>query len=362
MSACARAPRAGRAGLGLGLLVILPWLAACSRGPSSAPPAPLKVDAVLPVARTFHAQVVAYGTLAADMRAQRALSLPQAGEVTEVDVLAGQRVREGDALLTLATDPATRSAWLHAQTALHLAQRELAHTEQLHAGKLATNVQLDSARGAVADARAALAAAAALGGAAANVTLRAPVAGVVLTLQTRPGQRVAAGTTLLELAPAAAPVARLGVGPAAIDAVHVGDAVRVQPVYAAAGAQALKATVVSVGAAVDPQSHLVPVTARLDGNVELATGSALTASIATRTFQAWAVPRTALGDDAAGTFVYQVEHGKAVRVAVKVLAPVGTPIGVAGAVDPHAPVITLGSYEVAAGGAVSVSNAGSPTP
>jgi hypothetical protein len=36
-------------------------------------------------------------------------------------------------------------------------------------------------------------------------------------------------------------------------------------------------------------------------------------------------------------------------VDVKVLAPDGSPVGVAGALDPHAPVITLGSYEISDG-------------
>jgi RND family efflux transporter MFP subunit len=337
------------------VLAALPALAACSHGSPPAAAAPLHVDAAMSVEQVFHAEVSAYGTLAGDARGQRALSLPQAGEVTAVEALAGQRARKGEALLTLATDPATHSAWLQARAALHLARQQLRHTEALHAAKLATNTQVDAAHNAVASAQAALAAAAASGGASATATLHAPAAGVVLTLNAHPGQRVAAGTTLLEFAPTAALVARLGVDPSAIAALHPGDPVRLRSAYAAAGTSPLAATVIAVGDAVDPQSHLVPVTAHVDGAANLVAGSAVTASIQTRAFKAWAVPRDALQRDADGTFVYQVKGGKAVRVDVRVLAPAGSTIGVSGALDPRAPVVTLGSYELGAGDAVVVS-------
>ena len=329
-------------------------LAACSGsgGDAGASQPAVEVATAMPVRHTFHATVAAFGQLAADSRNALSLSLPQAGEVTATRALAGQRVQRGDVLLELTTDPATRSAYLQAQTALQVARNGLAQTMHLHAQKLATNAQLDAARKAVADAQAALDAQSRLGGAQAVASLRAPADGVVTTLDVQRGQRVAAGAPLLQFTPAAAMAAQLGIDPGAAASVRTGMPVTLQPVYAARGVAPLHATVALVGDAVNPQTHLVEVLATLDAKTVLPAGTAFSAGIATTPFTAWAVPRNALQNDDTGDFVLQVEGGKARRVDVKVLAPDGSPVGVAGALDAHAPVITLGSYEVSDGDAV----------
>jgi RND family efflux transporter MFP subunit len=304
---------------------------------------------MMPTQATFHAKVEAIGQLAADSRNALSLSLPQAGQVAATGVLAGQRVKRGDVLLKLETDPATRSAYLQARSALATAQADLARTQRLHAQKLATNIQLDAARKTVADARANLDAQARLGGAQAVAALRAPADGVVTALDVQRGQRIPAGTMLLQFTPASALVANLGVDPEAATGVRVGMPVSIGAVYAVAASPGLKGTVVTVGDAINPRTHLVDVVATLDGHAPLAAGTAISATIRTSGFKAWSVPRGALQDDAQGNYVFQVEHGKAHRVDVKVLAPDGSPIGVAGDLDPHAPVITLGSYEVSDG-------------
>lgn len=327
-------------------------IAACSGGHAPAAEPAVEVTAVQPVQQVFHAHVSAYGELAADSRHALALSLPQAGEVIATEAPTGRRVPRGAPLLQLATDPATRSAYLQAQSAVTLARGELARTTQMHAQKLATNAQLDAARKALADAEAAFNAQAALGGSQAIVTLAAPAAGIVTALDVARGQRVAAGATLLQFAPDGALAALLGVDPGAAARLRSGMPVALTPVYDAAGAAPLAATVTLVGSAVNPATHLVDVVATLAHATPLAAGTALSAAIDTSSFTAWSVPRDALQTDAQGDFIYQIEAGKAKRIDVKVLAPDGSPIGVAGALDPHAPVITLGSYEVADGDAV----------
>ena len=332
----------------MGGLVVL--LAACSSGkPDEETQAPIAVHTAMPVRQTFHATVAAFGQLGADSRNALSLSLPQAGEVVATEVVAGRRVERGAALLKLATDPATRSVYLQAQTALKVARNDLTRTERLYGEKLATNAQLDSARKALADAEAALAAQTQLGGAQATTVLRAPADGVVTALEVQRGQRVAAGTSLIRFAPQAALAAQLGVEPEAATMLHTGMPVAIHPVYAAHGTPPLHGTIAMVGDAVNPQTHLVDVVATLDGRASLAAGTALSAIIDTSNFKAWAVPRGALQSDAEGDYVFQIEHGKAKRVGVKVLAPDGSPVGVEGALDPHAPVITLGSYEVSEG-------------
>lgn len=338
---------AGLAGFICGSILLL---AACSsRQPASNEQPPTDVQTMMPSQQTFQTRAAAFGQLAADSRNALSLSLPQPGLVTATDVLAGRRVRRGEVLLTLTTDPAARNAYLQAQNALTVAREGLKRTQRLHAGKLATNAQLDAARQALLDAQAALAAQARLGGAETVSRLRAPADGVVTRLDVQRGQRVAAGTPLIEFAPQAALAAQLGIEPETAAGVHTGMPVLVHPVYASQGTPPLRGTVAMVGSAVDPQTHLVDVVATLDKPVQFAAGTALSATIDTSNFKAWAVPREALQSDAKGDYVFQIEHGKARRVNVKVLAPDGSPIGVEGALDPHAPVITLGSYEISDG-------------
>ena len=339
--------------------VLVLALAACSGGHVGDQSSPAtEVEAVLPAQQTFHTRVAAFGQLAADGRNALSLSLPQAGEIVAADAIAGRRVKRGETLLKLATDPATRSTYLQAQSALRVARDDLARTERLQAEKLATNAQLDAARKALADARAALDAQARLGGARAVVTLTAPSDGVVTALSVQRGQRIAAGATLIQFTPASALAAQLGVEPGSAASIRTGMPVTLEPVYASPGTPPLAATIAMVGDAVNPQTHLVDLVATLDKSVQLAAGTALSASIDTANFTAWSVPRNALQNDAHGDFIYQIERGKAKRVDVKVLAPDGSPVGVAGALDPRAPVITLGSYEVSAGDAVKAQVSG----
>ncbi|MBN8736410.1 MAG: efflux RND transporter periplasmic adaptor subunit [Xanthomonadales bacterium] len=337
-----------------GLLLLL---GACSTGkPNDEAQPAVEVGTAMPVRQTFHAHVAAFGQLAADSRHALSLSLPQAGEVVATEIIAGRRVQRGTTLLKLATDPATRSAYLQAQSALRVAQADFARTEGMHAAKLATNAQLDAARKTLSDARAALDAQARLGGAQAVVALTAPADGVVTALEVQRGQRVAAGTTLVQFTPASALAAQLGVDPQAASAIRVGMPVAIRPVYAPRDVPPLRGTVAMVGDAVNPQTHLVDLVATPDKPVQLAAGTALSATIDTSDFTAWSVPRNALQNDAQGDFVYQVERGRAKRVDVKVLASDGSPIGVEGALDPHAPVITLGSYEVSDGDPVKTAS------
>jgi len=338
-------------------------LSGCSSGnPGNEPQPAVAVQTAMSKMKVFHAGVTAFGQLAAGTRNAMTLSLPQAGQIVAIPAVAGQRVRRGEALLELETDPATHSAWLQAQSALKVARGDFARTEHLHAEKLATNAQLDAARKAVADAQAALDAQTKLGGAQTTVTVHAPADGTVTALNASRGQRVAAGAALIQFAPASALDAQLGVDPGDITIVRTGMPVALKPVYATHGVQVLHGTVALVGDAVNPQTHQVDVIANLGAQADLPAGTALSATIATTPFKAWAVPRNALQNDAQGDFVYQIEHGKAKRVDVKVLAPNGSPIGVEGALDARAPVITLGSYEVSDGDPVraSASTGGAP--
>jgi RND family efflux transporter MFP subunit len=340
-------------GLACGLVLLL---AACSGGnqPEEKSQAPVAVQTAMPVRRNFHGYAQAYGTLSGDSRHAQALTLPQAGQVVAAEVTSGRRVRKGQPLLRIATDPSTVSAYQQAVNAVNQARDELTRTQRLHDEKLATNSQLDAARKTLADAQAALAAQAKLGGAQAITTLDAPADGVVTALDVQLGERVAAGAKLVEFTPQGALAALLGVEPEQAARIRPGMTATIDPVYGSR--TALHGTVVTVSEALNPQSHLVDVLATINDPAGLAAGAALSAQVEVSQFPAWAVPRDALLNDERGNYIFQVEQGKAQRVDVQVVAPAGDPVGVDGKLDARAPVITLGAYELSDGDAVAAAH------
>ena len=304
------------------------------------------VTTAMPVQQSFHDSVAAWGSAVADPHAARSVSLAHGGQVIALKVSTGQTVKRGQPLLTVAPDPAARSAYQQAQSAATLAQGELQRTGQLAAQHLATASQVATARKALADAQATLAAQQALGGGAAQETVAAPDDGVVTAVSVTLGDRFAANAPLLAFMPAHALVAALGVQPDAGTALRVGMPVSVHGVYGDAKAFTGKLTM--VGRAIDPQTHLLPVQAEIPAaaDASLVAGAALQASIQSDDYTAWAVPRVAVLHDEQGAYLFQLDHGKAHRVDVELRQPAGDTVGVEGKLAAQLPVIVQGAYEV----------------
>ncbi|MEW9572411.1 efflux RND transporter periplasmic adaptor subunit [Rhodanobacter sp. Si-c] len=311
-----------------------------------------QVTTAMPVQRSFHDSVAAWGSAVADPHHARAISLGHGGQVVALQVSAGQTVKRGQPLLAVAPDPAARSAWQQAQTALALASGELQRTGQMAAQHLATQSQVATARKALADAQAALAAQRALGGGAAQETVAAPDDGVVTTLSVGLGDRFAANVPLLGFMPAHALIAELGVQPDAGTQLRVGMPVQLHGVYG--DGKAFEGKLSMVGRAIDPQTHLLPVQAEIPAAADatLVAGAALQASIQSDDYTAWAVPRAAVLHDGQGDYLYQLDQGKAHRVDVQLRQPAGDTVGVLGRLDAKLPVIVQGAYEVDDGDAV----------
>lgn len=353
------------------LLLAVGLLAGCggSSSPDEDSAAP-KDQAVLvtterPVQQTFHDTVEAWGSAVGDPHHARAISLAHGGQVIAVKVAPGQTVAQGQPLLLIAPDPAARSAFQQAQSALTLARGELARVQQLAAERLATQSQLATARKTLSDAQIALDAQRALGGGSAQETVQAPAAGVVTALNVGLGDRVAANAQLLSFTPAHALIAQLGVQPESGETLHAGMAVQLHSVYDPSAD--FIGTLSMIGQSVNPQTHLLDAQVELPAGASatLVAGAALTAHIRTADFTAWAVPRAAVLNDAQGDYLFQVERGHAKRVGVKVRSPKGDIVGVQGPIDARAAVIVLGVYELNDGDAVKeqpATNPGAPKP
>ncbi|MDE2148658.1 MAG: efflux RND transporter periplasmic adaptor subunit [Gammaproteobacteria bacterium] len=310
--------------------------------PAKVEGASVAVTTAMPRRKIFEEDVGGYGQLVGDPRATRHLSLPQPGLVARLDVIAGDRVRSGQPLLRLASDPSAQLAYAQAQHGLQQARAELKQAQNLYRRQLATQAQLAAAHKALEDARSALAAQEALGGVG-GTTLRAPADGVVESLAVHPGDRVAAGAPLLVLAPTHGVQARIGVDPSRAAAVRVGDGVALTSVF---GGAALQGRVAAVAGAIDSRTHLINVTVTLPQAAGLPLATAVDAKIRVRRQPAWAVPRGAVLTDDRGAYLFQVAGGVARRIDVTLVVPAGKTVGVDGPLDARRPVVVLGAYEL----------------
>ena len=341
----------------LGTLAVLGLLAGCD-GASTPQPTDdsntVTVTTMTPRQQLFHDTIEAIGTVVGDPNRARTLSLAHGGQAVRVVASAGQRVQRGETLLTISPDPTARQAFQQAQAALSLARGDLQRTEKLAAQRLATQSQLAAARKSLADAQAALEAQQAIGGGSASEAVTAPSDGVVTALRVRLAERVAANAPLLDFTPAHALVAQLGVQPPSGGKLKAGMPVQLKSVYAPA--ETIIGTLRMVGQSIDPQSHMLPAQVELPASAgaRLLAGTAVTAQIDAGDFRAWAVPRNAVLHDDQGDYLFQVHDGHARRIDVTVRSPDGDTVGVQGSIDPQAPIVVLGVYELGDGDAITV--------
>jgi RND family efflux transporter MFP subunit len=331
--------------------------AAKASGPAedaTADSAPVPIKTVHPIARKVSAHVEAFGRAILDPLVGRTVTLATVGEIRAVEVVTGQTVAAGQVLFRVAPDPAARLAGRQAETALTLAKAEFARVSEQRADNLATATQVDTARKAVEDAEAGVDAARQLGAAAAEESVRAPIAGVVMNVAANVGDRPAVGTVVAAIAPSRPARVVLGIEPSDQRRVHSGDRVAIRAVQP--GAEARPGRVAVVGASIDKDSHLVTVIASLEPAKDdggLLAGGAVEATIETAAVDAFVIPRAALvKDDAGNPSVFEIVDGKAHRVAVVIEADEGARVAVSGALDPGRPVAATGAYELDDGSSV----------
>ncbi len=330
------------------LLVVLALLAP---GLAAAADAPSVLVRTEPLRRHAIAEtLVGYGTLAPDVGATINVNLPRPGQITALEASPGQVVKKGATLLEFRTAAGAALGYRQAENSLAYARSELARTEQLLAQKLATGSQLAAARKALADAEAALAAQRRLGTGTASEPVKAPFDGVVVSIGAAPGDRIAAGTSVLKLARLSGLRVLLGIEPSDSYRVRAGMPVHLTPVFDAA--RSVEAKVATVHGMVDPQTQLVNVAVRIDSG-NLLPGTRVKGEITLASRTGWAVPRSAVLRDGSGDYLFQVEHGVARRVAVRVESDGDRLLGISGAaLDPALEVVVQGNYELSDGMAV----------
>ncbi|HWZ49304.1 MAG TPA: efflux RND transporter periplasmic adaptor subunit [Herbaspirillum sp.] len=267
------------------------------------------------------------------------------GQVSELLVIQGQMVSKGKPLAVIISDPATQMAYRQAQTAAKLSEAELKRTQELYRLQLATQSQVDTAQKALDDAQATLAEQKALGGGTPSATLNAPADGIISTLTVAQGDRVAAAAPMMQLSETGSLKVLLGVDPSDRLRIKKGAAVDIASLND--DAQTTKGKVIDVQDGIDPKTQLTNVVVKIDGaDKRFITGMRVSANIAAEERKAFVVQRQAVLNDEKGDYLFQVSKAKAHRVEVDTVVDNSSLLGVTGELDPHAPVVISGNYEL----------------
>ena len=295
--------------------------------------------------------LTAYGTLAYSADALHAISVPYQARVEKVDVVAGQAVRKGDAIIALQPTAASALELQRADNDAQFARSQLTRTRELFDQHLATNTDLAAAEQAAHNATAAQASARARFGNTGERSLHADHDGVVADISARAGDVIAADTVFAHIGDTTGLRLELGVEPSAIAQVRIGATVKFHLLQD--GAAQFSASVERVGTQIDAATRLIPVVARPHDTARLAPGSAVSARIETGTGKpVLGVPRAAVlwqGDKA---YVFVVQSGKAVRRFVDAGADDGERIEIKSGLAAGDSVVVLGNYELEDGMAV----------
>lgn len=297
----------------------------------------------------MHATVSGYGLVVPAPGAVLTLNFPIAGVVRQLWVTPGQRVKRGMTLLEIGAAPQAQLARSQAEHAVEYAKGQLARVKALFAEQLATRSQVAAARRGLKDAQAALRASRNAGKGVRHNKLVAPFDGTVASIAVAPGDRFQAGAQVMQLLRAGGTEVQLGIEPEDSRLVTPGLKVVLTPILG--HGEAIEGQVREVGGQIDPKTRFVNVRVAFKGGDWLP-GTRVRGDIVVDSHKAQAVPRQAVLRDDRGAYLFQVDGGKAHRIAVRTGLDDGVRVEVLTPVLRDLPVVTLGNYELEDGMAV----------
>ncbi len=296
--------------------------------------------------------VMGYGTVAATEESMVDVSFPHPGQITDLYVRAGQKVRSGDSLVTITADPATRQGYEQAAAALEFAKRDLERQQTLRAQHLATNAQVATAQKAVSDATVALESERKLGNDQLTQLATAPFKGYVAQVMAAPGDRLQANTAIMKLARTDQGVGiSVGLKPEAADGIAPGMPTEATPILSTA-AQSIKGKVRQIGGTVNPATKLIDAWIDVTQPASLIPGTLVSVVITLSRHDCWVVPRNAVLQDDKGSYIFQITNGHAKRINVTTGIETDQLTEIYGEFDPSLQVVSLGNYELQDGMAV----------
>jgi membrane fusion protein (multidrug efflux system) len=332
--------------------LLLALFVACTVSPAEAGEASVLVNTVSLRQDRVISSLTCYGLIAADPRGTASITLSRSIRVSRLLATQGEVVAAGEPLAEVVTDSADTFNYEQAALSVDYARRELGRVKSMTARHLATQSQLAAASKSLDDAEAALREQKSLGSGRSRERLKAPFAGTVTAIAVKEGDRVPAGTALLQISRQGALRAELGVEPEDSSRVRKGMEVLLTPVFD--GNKTLKGIVRDIHGVINPQTRLVDVIVSLSGK-ESATflaGTQVRGVIHLSRQTAWVVPRQAVLRDSRGDYLYQVDRGRVRRVDVISSRASDGLVTVRGPVNPLLKIVSLGNYELRDGMAV----------
>ncbi len=327
--------------------LVLPFILLGVASASESPT--VTVQSMVCTTQTVHETLTAYGEVSPDLEQVSDISLTHSAIISRLMVSVGQRVKKGDILMELATSPEARREYLQAETAVKFFEQELSRQERLLSEQLATQASVEAARKNLFDAQSTLNALVKRKQDSIQDVIKAPMNGIILQMTAAPGQQKQTGATVILMAAESRLIVHLGVEPEDLSLIQQGMPVLLKSVFDPD--YQVRSTIREIHAMIDPQTHLVDVFVPIPENKvdHLALGSRMVGSIELHRHNALLVPRSAVLDDEAGSYVFVIRDGKAYRKPVdKGIAQEGG-IEISGDIRAGDRVVVSGNYELADG-------------
>lgn len=271
--------------------------------------------------------VTAYGEATYAPQGERVLAAPFESRVTQVLAPAGHPVRAGEAVAVLAPSAAAQIEISKASQDAIAADAAYARAQRLRGAGLVSDAEVEAARAAAVVTGKSRQM---LGARLSALTLRAPLAGVVESINAAPGDQVAAGMAVAKIGSLNGVRVRLGVEPGAANRIAVGGAVHLAAL--ADHGSGVDARVTAVDPHADTQTRLASVFVELSGNT-IAPGVPVRGIIALRgSRDSMDMPRAALLYDGEQAYVFVVSGGIAHRRDVKIGTDAGNRIEISSGV------------------------------
>ena len=252
--------------------------------------------------------ITAYGVAEQAAGNEHALTTQAEATVARVVTPTGTAIGAGQVVAILNPSASSRLDLSKAASDTLSAENALARAVRLRKDGLASDADVNSARSTYQTAAQTLKAARERG---ATLILRAPVAGTVQGLTAKPGDLVAAGTTVATIGTRGDLRVHLGIDPAIAARVRSGQPISISSVNTDS---ALATNVIGVDPQVDQTTHLASVYARLPIGSGFGPGQPVRASITVAGGAGGVtIPYAALLDDGGRTYVFVVQKGVAKR-------------------------------------------------
>ena len=299
------------------------------------------------IEKDVHEQLHVYGRVGFDDASLQNINLPYSGQVIRLPLLAGEPVRKGQTIAEIAVDPSVASAYQQALTAVRYTETEVIRIKRMLTDHLATKSQLAVANKALNTANTQLHQLREQGFGKSIHVIRANFDAVVASVSVQAGQRIAAGTTMMQLGHPDRLKIILGVEPADINQVKSGNEVLLHS--ALSPSVNIHAVVDRVLHAVNPQTRLVDVLVRLSGVQAKAflPGMIISADISGKFIpHALLVPQSALVQREGKSIIMLVYQGTVTSVSVRVLLETEGQVVLAGELSSGQVVVVEGAPEL----------------